>query len=82
MTSRVIEIVWLYLFSILLLILSSSCSYSFSYACSCAVPLKPKPQYSRSFVIPGSGTGYLPSGPGFSGAGESMVSLSIPGANS
>ncbi len=31
-------------------------------------------QYSREVVIPGMGTGYLPSGPGCNGAGESSVS--------
>ena len=40
------------------------------------------PQYSRSVTTPGCGTGYFPSGPGSSGAGESVVSLSTSGANS
>ena len=39
-------------------------------------------QYSRSFLIPGWGIGYLPSGPSLSGAGPSIVSLSTSGANS
>ncbi len=40
------------------------------------------PQYSRLVMIPGCGTGYLPSGPACTGAGESIVSLSTPGAYS
>ncbi len=39
-------------------------------------------QYSRFVFRPGIGTGYLPSASGCSGAGESSVSLSSPGANS
>ena len=39
-------------------------------------------QYSRVFLMPGSGTGYLPSGPTRRGEGPSSVSLSTPGANS
>src|SRR5688572_27804151 len=38
--------------------------------------------YSCFLVIPGIGIGYLPSGPAGSGAGESIVNLSTPGANS
>ena len=36
--------------------------------------------YSRLVTMPGCGTGYLPSSPAGSGAGESIVSLSTPGA--
>lgn len=75
---RIVQI----LFLILLLILILFLLLLFLLLLLLCVPPRPKPQYSRSFVIPGSGTGYLPSGPGFKGAGESMVSLSIPGANS
>src|SRR5947199_10277329 len=39
-------------------------------------------QYSRVFVIPGMGCGYLPSLPATRGAGEFMVNWSTPGANS
>jgi hypothetical protein len=39
-------------------------------------------QYSRLLVMPGIGTGYLPSGPHCNGASEFSVSWSSPGANS
>ena len=39
-------------------------------------------QYSRVLVMPGLGTGYLPSLSAFKGAGESSFRLSRPGANS
>ena len=37
-------------------------------------------QYSRFFLRPGSGTGYRPFASGCTGAGESAVNLSRPGA--
>lgn len=50
---------------------------SFARALSRVLRTAPGPmhdQYSREVVIPGMGTGYLPSGPGCNGAGESSVS--------
>src|SRR5205823_10708213 len=41
-----------------------------------------QPQNSRFFLIPGSGMGYLPLASARSGAGESIVNLSAPGAYS
>ncbi len=45
-----------------------------------AEPSACKAQYSRCLVMPGIGTGYLPSAPATTGAAEVKVSLSRPGA--